>query len=130
MLSTLLNSLASYFSKFFIVASWLPVVVFTFFHGLMGFLLFEAFHDWAMDLFFANPTATKTVFLTTTIVVGTLAAAYVLSSLNDFLRGLLEGRWPEAVRRISTSGQAQRLSRLRQRFEDASRVRIDLEDES
>ena len=127
MLSTLLNSLASSFSKFFILASWLPVLVFAFFNGLMGFLLFESFHDWAIA-FIDKQTVTAVVFVTATIIIGTVVAAYVLSSLNDFLRGLLEGRWPEALRRISTSGQARRLSRLQRRIADANRVRLDLEE--
>lgn len=130
MLSTLLNSLASSFSKFFIIASWLPVLAFVFFNGLMGFLLFEAFHDWATDVFFTNGTAAKTAFLTTTIVVATLAVAYVLSSLNDFLRGLLEGRWPESLRQLCTAGQARRLNLLAQRIATANRVRLDLDESS
>lgn len=129
MLSTLLGSLASFFSKFFIVASWLPVLVFSFSHGLMAFLLFDAFHDWTLD-FLEHQTLSRYAFVTAALVIGTLVAAYVLSSLNDFLRGLLEGRWPEAIRRLSTSGQALRLERLRARFEDATRVQIDLSDDA
>jgi hypothetical protein len=56
MLSTLLNSLATYFSKFFIVASFLPTLVFTFVNGAMAFLLFRSFHDWVSNEFLGKGT--------------------------------------------------------------------------
>jgi hypothetical protein len=123
MLSTLLNSLATYFSKFFIVASFLPTLVFSFFNGAMAFLLFESFHDWVTAEFFGKSTNSRFLFITTAIAVALLVGAYVLSALNNYLRGILEGKWPDAISRLFVAGQVLRLHVMQRRVADANRIR-------
>jgi hypothetical protein len=123
MLSTLLNSLATYFSKFFIVASFLPTLVFSFFNGAMAFLLFESFHNWVTAEFFGKSTNSRSLFITTAIAVALLVGAYVLSALNNYLRGILEGKWPDAISRLFVAGQVRRLYVMQRRVAEANRIR-------
>src|ERR1022692_1813421 len=112
MLSTLLNSLATYFSKFFVVASFLPVLVFGFCNGAMAFVLFRGFHDWVGNELFAKSTTPRSIFIATSLTIGLLVAAYVLSALNNYFRGILEGKWPDAISMLFVSGQVKRLHRM------------------
>jgi hypothetical protein len=126
MLSTLLNSLATFFSKFFLVASFLPVLAFGFFNAVMAFLLFEKFHDWVGDEIFLHSSTTRSLFITTSLTIGLLAAAYVLSALTNYLRGILEGKWPDGIRKWFVAGQVKRLQIMQGRLAAANRVRQEL----
>ena len=92
MLSTLLSQLQGYFSKYFVVGSFSPMLAFTFINGAAAYFVVEPWHAWADDNIL-KPTVTGGAFLTTSIVVGIVLAAYVLSSLSTFLRQVLEGQW-------------------------------------
>jgi hypothetical protein len=127
MLSTLLSGLASYFSKYFIVSSFLPLVGFAFVNAWVAYLIHDPFHAWVRRELFGAPTVTATTFFTTATAVALLIAAYVLSGLGNFLRGLLEGRWPETLRRSFIALEQHRLRVYDRRLEDAVKTRVDLE---
>jgi hypothetical protein len=126
MLSTLLNSLVSYFSKFFIVASFLPILVFSFFNGAMAFLLFRSFHDWVENELFEKYATPRTAFVIAALTIALLAMSYVLSALNNYLRGILEGKWPETVSRLFVSSQVRRLHLMDSRIANANRIRLEI----
>lgn len=92
MLSSLLSQLQGYFSKYFVVGSFSPMLAFTFINGAAAYFVFEPWHSWA-DEHLLNATVTGGAFLTTSAVVAIVLAAYVLSALNPFLRRVLEGKW-------------------------------------
>jgi hypothetical protein len=92
MLSTLLGQLQGYFSKYFVVGSFSPMLAFTFINGAAAYFVFEPWHLWA-DANILGATVSGGLFLTTSIVVGVVLLAYVLSSLSTFLRQVLEGKW-------------------------------------
>jgi hypothetical protein len=91
-LSTLLSQLQGYFSKYFVVGSFSPMLAFAFINGAAGYLVFDSWRVWA-DANILNATVTGGAFLTTSIVVAVVLMAYVLSSLSTFLRQQLEGKW-------------------------------------
>jgi hypothetical protein len=124
MLSTLLNSLATFFSKFFLVASFLPVLAFGFFNGAMAYLLFQKAHDWVDDEIFLHNTTARSLFITTSLTIGLLAFAYALSALTNYLRGILEGKWPDRVRKWFVAGQVRRLQVMLDREANANRIRL------
>lgn len=128
MLSTLLSSLTSFFSKYFLVSSFLPALAFAFINCAAVYLLIEPFHDWVNRELFQ--TATRTAFLSTAAAVGVLIVGYVFSGLNGFLRGLLEGKWPDVLRRGFVPLEERRLRAIEQRLERAAKAEVDLTEEA
>src|ERR1700694_33778 len=97
MLSTFLTQLQNYFSKYFIVGSFFPMLAFTFLNGLIAYFLIGDWHSWA-DNNILKETAGSAAFFTTSIVVAILLAAYALAALSPFLRRVLEGQWSGFLR--------------------------------
>ena len=93
MLSTLLGQLQGYFSKYFIIGSFSPMLAFTFINGAAAYFVFEPWSAWVDRNLLGTTTVGGGVFLTTSILVGIVLLAYVLSSLSTFLRQVLEGKW-------------------------------------
>jgi hypothetical protein len=127
MLSTLLSGLATYFSKYFIVSSFLPTVTFAFLNAFATYIVHEPFRAWVDREVFVQATATRVAFLTTAVTVGLLIAAYVLSGLGNALRGILEGKWPERIRQLFIPLEDRRFRGFQRRLEEAARARVDLE---
>lgn len=90
MLSTFLSQLQSYFSKYFFVGSFLPVVAFAFVNCLGAYLSLEAVRNWT-DANFATWESKASV--TAAVGVALVIFAYLLSALSTFLRRQLEGTW-------------------------------------
>lgn len=130
MLSTLLSNLISYFSKYFLVASFLPMLAFWFFSGAMGYLLFKPFHDWATSNVL-KASAVHTGFVSSALVLGIIIFALALASVNDSLRGLLEGNWSGPVlgmlRRALIPIEEWRLRRIEAKIEEAAQAQADLD---
>jgi hypothetical protein len=91
-ISTFLSQLQSYFSKYFFIGSFAPMLAFAFINGGLAYLVFDPWRAWA-DENFLGATITGGVFLMTSISVGIVLCAYVLSALSTFLRQQLEGKW-------------------------------------
>lgn len=112
MLSTLLSQLQGYFSKYFLLASFFPMLSFAVLNGLVGYLVFDGWHDWVDRNIFNAPTGTRATFVTTSLVVAVTLLAYVLSALGTFLRQVLEGRSWGAIGSLFVPAQARRRNRL------------------
>ena len=104
MLSTFLTQLQNYFSKYFLVGSFFPVLAFAFLNGLIAYPLIGAWRGWA-DANILKATAAGAAFFTASIVVALALTAYVLASLGTFLRRVLEGQWPGRLRNLFIPAQ-------------------------
>ena len=125
MLSSLLSQLQSYFSKYFIVGSFSPVLAFTFVNGLTAYLLFDRWRAW-IDPYITNPSVARAIFVITSVTVAMTLAAYVLSSLSTFLRRLLEGYWWEPLTKLFIPAQNMRRQRLVAAKDEAAKTNADL----
>lgn len=127
MLSSLLSQLQSYFSKYFIVGSFSPVLAFAFINGLTAYQLSDRWGAW-VDRYVAEPTAARAAFVITAVTVAITLAAYVLSSLNTFLRRMLEGRWWEPLARLLKPAQLRHRREMVAAMEAAAADKIDLDE--
>jgi len=125
MLSTFLTQLQSYFSKYFIVGSFFPMLAFTFLNGLIAYFLIGRWHHWA-DENILNATASGAAFFTASIVVAILLAAYVLAALSTFLRRILEGQWSESLRAWFVPAQNRRREAIATQLSAEGREMADL----
>jgi hypothetical protein len=108
MLSTFLSQLQSYFSKYFFVASFFPMLGFTFANGIVAYYLFSSWQIWAERNIVK---ATNGAFFATSLVVAI--------ALSMFLRQTLEGKWGD-LSRFFTSAEDRRRQRLIQEKEQAA----------
>ncbi len=125
MLSTLLSQLQSYFSKYFVLGSFCPILAFTFVNGATAYLLWAKWRVWVDDKI-ADSSAGHAVFVITSTTVAMILLAYVLSSLNTFLRRLLEGQWWEPLAKLFIPTQNARRTQLREKLKAAIADRADL----
>lgn len=103
------------------------MVAFAFLNVFATYVVHERFRAWVEREVFVQATATRLAFLTTTVAVALLIAAYVLSGLGNALRGILEGKWPEGLRRLFIPLEDRRFRGFQERLEEAARARVDLE---
>lgn len=129
MLSTFLGQLQTYFSKYFVVGSFCPILVFTFLNGATAYLLSQSWKAW-VDSNVVNQGVGRGAFVITSITVGMVLIAYVLSSLNTFLRQLLEGRWWNPLAKGFIPTQNKRRKLLLEQRETARRNTINLKEAS
>ena len=118
MLSTFLTQLQNYFSKYFFVGSFFPVLAFAFLNGLIAYPLIGAWRAWA-NTNILQTTAAGAAFFTASIVVALALAAYVLASLGAFLRRVLEGQWPGWLRNLFVPAQYARREAVIKSLTDA-----------
>lgn len=107
-LTNLLDKLGDFFSKAFIIGSFIPVLMFSFLNGVLLYCEVPWFTAW----FDAQRAAPK-AFEATSFGVGLVIAAYMLSSISVFLREVLEGKHlvpliPPLERRMKSTQQARR----------------------
>ena len=124
MLSTFLTQLQNYFSKYFLVGSFFPVLAFTFLNGLIAYPLIGAWRGWA-NANILQTTAAGAAFFTASIVVALALAAYVLASLGTFLRRVLEGQWPGRLRNLFIPAQNARRESV---VEDLTKAGLEVAD--
>jgi hypothetical protein len=94
MLSTLLSQISAlqgFFSKYFVLGSFCPVLAAVFLNGLAGYFVFDDWHAF-VDANLVEASFTAGTLTVTSLAVGLALAAYVLSSLSTFLRQVLEGK--------------------------------------
>jgi hypothetical protein len=125
-LSTLLSQLQGYFSKYFVVGSFSPMLAFAFINGAAAYLVFDSWRSWA-DANILNASVTGGAFLTTSIVVAVVLTAYVLSSLSTFLRQQLEGKWWDFVASRFVPAQNKRRLALLDALNNAFQEMADLD---
>src|SRR2546423_9542025 len=90
MLGTLLEKLGGLLPKNFIIASFFPVLIFAFLNGVMLYLVSAGFSR-GFDKYLALDAGRQTLY-GFTILIGVAFLAYIFSTLNLFLREMLEGR--------------------------------------
>lgn len=127
MLSTFLNQIQTYFSKYFIIGNFFPMLAFAFVNGMAAYLIFHSWRSW-VDANLFDASAKHGAFFTASVIVGIILAAYVLSSLNTFLRRLLEGKWWQPLATLFIPAQKRRRERLLEEINNAAMDIIDLRD--
>jgi hypothetical protein len=125
MLSSFLSQLQSYFSKYFVIGSFCPVLAFAFINGLTAYMLSGRWRAW-VDPYIIDPTVARAAFMITSLTVAIVLAAYVLSSLSTFLRRMLEGRWWEPLAKLFIPTQNRRRDRLFKDVQNAAITNVDL----
>src|SRR6266511_5637633 len=88
MLSNLLDKLGSLLSKYFVIGSFIPVLIFVCLNGALLYWNAVWFRAWVDPQLFGA----KTGFFAGAMLIGLAVAAYVLSSVSVFLREVLEGK--------------------------------------
>jgi hypothetical protein len=124
MLSTFLSQLQTYFSKYFVIGSFFPMLAFAFVNGMTAYLIFAAWQGWVDSNIFSS-SAGRGAFLTTSMVVAIILAGYVLNSLSTFLSRVLEGHWWAPLTKLFIPAQNRRREKLINGLDSA---RIDLVD--
>jgi hypothetical protein len=125
MLSTFLTQLQNYFSKYFTIGSFFPMLTFTFLNGLIAYPLVGAWRSWA-NANILQASAGGAAFFTASIVVAIVLAAYVLAALSTFLRRMLEGQWSEGFRKLFVPAQNRRREAIVKRLTEAGMEMADL----
>lgn len=82
MLSNLLDKLGALLSKYFVIGSFIPVLIFAFLNGALLYWNASWFRGWAESQLFDA----KAGFVMGTMLIGLAVMAYVLSSVSVFLR--------------------------------------------
>jgi hypothetical protein len=88
MLASILDRLTSLVSKYLIISSFIPVLIFAFISGTILYHEFSWFREWAKP----EISGTARVFDAGAIFIGLSVVAYLLSTVNTFLREVLEGK--------------------------------------
>lgn len=109
MLSTVLDRLTSLTSKYFVIGAFTPVLMFAFINGLLLDVESSRFHAWMQS----QISATARAFDVVLVFVALAVAAYVLWTLNGFLRQGLEGRRLKPDSFLGRQLRAPQLARLR-----------------
>lgn len=127
MLSTFLSQLQSYFSKYFLVGTFFPVLSFAFFNGLTGYLIWPQWRAW-VDTNVVTGGIGQGAFVVTSFTIGVLLFAYVWSSLSTFLRQILEGDWGDFLSNLFVPAQKRRREALVNALNQAGEEVIDFRD--
>ena len=90
MLGALLEKLGGLLPKNFIISSFFPILIFAFLNSVMLYLFTESFRR-GFDMYLALDAGRQTLY-GFTILIGIAFVAYIFSTLNLFLREMLEGR--------------------------------------
>jgi hypothetical protein len=88
MLSNLLDKLGALLSKYFVIGSFIPVLIFAFLNGALLYWNASWFRGWAESQLFDA----KVGFVMGVMLIGLAVTAYVFSSVSVFLREVLEGK--------------------------------------
>jgi len=117
MLSTLLTQVGTVLSRLFIFASFVPTLIFTFLNGLLLYLWHPGFREWIAP----QITGAAIAFYLVAVIVAMAVVAYVLFTLNNSLRVVLErGRLlPKHLRRACEASEQERLQQMVQAYQEA-----------
>lgn len=126
MLSSLLGQLQNYFSKYFVVGSFSPMLAFVFVNGAVAYIVYEPWQSWVHDNLFGTGVA-GSAFMVSSICIAIVLAAYVLSSLNNFLRQQLEGKWWGFLARRFIPAQNRRRLKILDELNDAFKEMADFD---
>jgi hypothetical protein len=88
-LATLLDRLTGLLPKYFIAGAFLPALIFGFLNGAVAYGDSPRFRAWAQAKLLSG---TPGIFESAAVLIGLAVVAYVFSSVNGFLREVLEGK--------------------------------------
>jgi hypothetical protein len=113
--TNILGTLTSLLPKNFIFGSYIPVLIFGFINLTGLYVNSAAFRSWAY------PQLVHPFNLTVAVLfVGSIVVAYILSTINDFLRELLEGKFlPGPIAKRLRYSEWRRLDQLNRDYESA-----------
>ncbi|QIE27993.1 hypothetical protein SBC1_61050 (plasmid) [Caballeronia sp. SBC1] len=127
MFGSLLNNIVSVFSKNFLIASFLPVLAFTFMNGAALYVLFEPWHQWGDQHVIQVKGVGDVAFLTGVLAIALIVLSYLVSSITNSLRRIMEGNWPEWIAHLFSPAQERRLSVIEGRIAEAVVVHEEIE---
>jgi hypothetical protein len=124
--TNVIGAFTSLLPKYFIFSSYVPVLIFGFINAGLLYLL----SAWVRHA--VNFALSASQGLTITVAfVATIVAAYVVASVNDFLRKTLEGRYrlwpPPPFRNLFVESEQHRRSVLQRHYQKSRRDRFALE---
>jgi hypothetical protein len=104
MFTSVIGALTSALPKYFIWGSYVPVLIFSFINTGLAYLLWASARSWILKGYGLNSALTIATAFVVTVVL-----AYLVSSVNDFLREFLEGRYlfPPLLRDFLSDRQQQ-----------------------
>ena len=123
MLSTVLDQLTNYFSKYFLIGSFFPVLFATVINGVLAYIRFPGFRS--IIAHYPEQSTASEVYYTLTVLIVLAVAAYLLSTIRQYLQEILEGEhWPRVARLVLTDPLLERQNaRLRKCEDDLETVR-------
>ena len=126
MLGTLLDRLGTLISKYFVIASLVPVLMFAFLNGGLLFWNVPSFRRFGAFLF-SSPESSA--YSSAGAAAGLAVAAYILSSATTFMREVLEGkRWKALLpASLFESRQWEKRRLLHKRHEGAKIARLKIQ---
>jgi hypothetical protein len=127
MLSSFLSQLQGYFSKYFIVGAFFPLLSCAVINALIGYVVFPGWQNW-IDAKILKAGLSEGTFIVTSLIVAITLMAYVMYGLVTAMRQGLEGRHWGSLGRLIASAQIRALERLRARTHAASEEVADLRD--
>lgn len=126
MLSTFLSQLQGYFSRYFVVGSFFPMLSFAVLNGLIGYFAFPRWQGWIHSNLLDSPSSGA--LTSGTLVVAITLMAYVLYGLSTALRQILEGRSWGWFGRLLIPAQSRRREQLRRKLQAVAMETADLND--
>ena len=117
MLSTLLSQVGTVLSRLFVFASFVPALIFTFLNAALLYLWHPGFRQWVSP----QISGTAIAFYLATTIVAMAVVAYVLFTLNNSLRIVLErgGLFPLGFRNALEASEQRRLQKIQRAYEEA-----------
>lgn len=125
MFTSVVGTLTSLLPRYFVFASYVPVLLFSF----VNFALIYVFSAWSrsgIEFWLGR----STVLTVAVLIAGTVVIAYVMAAINDFLREFLEGEhvWPQGLQQALCDEQRRRRAGFQERYGKARAQRFLLAD--
>jgi hypothetical protein len=125
MLTTVIDRLTSLVSKYFVIGAFLPVLMFAFLTGTIFYHDSKWFREWARPEM--SQTGTAKTFDAVALLIGIAIIAYLLSTINTFLREILEGKhllpiWNPLLQ-LFQARQEKKLAKLNEEYATARNER-------
>ncbi len=118
-LASIIDKLTSFVSKYIVISSFIPVLMFAFISGAILYHDFVWFREWAKS----QLSGTGNLYHAGALFIGLAILAYLVSTVNTFLREILEGKhlleccsW---LRRMFQVRQQQKLAEIQKKYKEA-----------
>lgn len=127
MFGTVVEKLQDLLPKRFLLASFIPVLLFCCLNGLLLYSQDPGFREFADRFLLADDSAESTLRHDVLVFLALLITSFMFSMINTRLREILEGEhWPRALRRPFTRQQYAAMTFLMKEYEWADRQHTDI----